>query len=131
MNDYVVKSLIELVFTILSSVITIILLPAVAAWLKSKTDNELIKSVITDITETVATCVDHCEQTTVAALKNSNSWDKAAQEEVLQTVTNNVIDSLLDTTKKIIDKNGIDINALVVQHIEAYINQSKKLKESE
>lgn len=130
MNDYIIKSLIELVFTIISGVVTVVLLPAVAAWLKSKTDNERIKAVITDITETVATCVDHCEQTTVSALKASDSWNKEAQEQVLQTVTANVIDNLLATTKDIIEKNNIDINTLVVQHIESYI-QSKKTKETE
>ena len=130
MNDYIIKSLIELAFTIISGVVTVVLLPAVAAWLKSKTDNERIKAVITDITETVATCVDHCEQTPVSALKASDSWNKEAQEQVLQTVTANVIDNLLATTKDIIEKNNIDINTLVVQHIESYI-QSKKTKETE
>ena len=130
MSDYIIKSIIELLFTVLSCVITAVLVPALATWLKSKTDNERLQAVITDIATTVATCVDHCEQTTVAALKATDSWDKAAQDEVLKTVTANVIDSLLSTTKEVIDKNGIDINDLVVQHIESYI-QSKKTKETE
>ena len=125
MKDEIMKSFIELAFTVMSAVITIVLLPAVAAWLKSKTENEQIKSIITDISSAVATCVDHSEQTLVATLKSEDKWDKAAQNEVLNTVKKNVIDSLLETTKATVAENGIDIEQLVTQHIEAYI-QSKK-----
>lgn len=125
MKDEIMKSFIELAFTVMSAVITIVLLPAVAAWLKSKTENEQIKSIITDISSAVATCVDHSEQTLVATLKSEDKWDKAAQNEVLNAVKKNVIDSLLETTKATVAENGIDIEQLVTQHIEAYI-QSKK-----
>ena len=125
MKDEIMKSFIELAFTVMSAVITIVLLPAVAAWLKSKTENEQIKSIITDISSAVATCVDHSEQTLVATLKSNDKWDKAAQNEVLNAVKKNVIDSLLETTKATVAENGIDIEQLVTQHIEAYI-QSKK-----
>ena len=125
MKDEIMKSFIELAFTVMSAVITIVLLPAVATWLKSKTENEQIKSIITDISSAVATCVDHSEQTLVATLKSEDKWDKAAQNEVLNAVKKNVIDSLLETTKATVAENGIDIEQLVTQHIEAYI-QSKK-----
>ena len=125
MKDEIMKSFIELAFTVMSAVITIVLLPAVAAWLKSKTESEQIKSIITDISSAVATCVDHSEQTLVATLKSEDKWDKAAQNEVLNVVKKNVIGSLLETTKATVAENGIDIEQLVTQHIEAYI-QSKK-----
>lgn len=125
MKEELAKSIIELTFTVISATITIVLLPAVAAWLKSKTDNEQIKSIIADITSAVSTCVDHSEQTIVSQLKAEQNWNKDTQKEVLDTVTQNVIDSLLETTKKVVADNGIDIETLVVQHIEAYI-QSKK-----
>lgn len=125
MKEELVKSIIELTFTVISATITIVLLPAIAAWLRSKTDNEQIKSIITDISAAVATCVDHSEQTVVSQLKADNNWNKETQKEVLDTVTQNVIDSLLETTKKVVANNGIDIETLVIQHIEAYI-QSKK-----
>lgn len=125
MKEELAKSIIELTFTVISATITIVLLPAVAAWLKSKTDNEQIKSIIADITSAVSTCVDHSEQTIVSQLKAEQNWNKDTQKKVLDTVTQNVIDSLLETTKRIVADNGIDIETLVVQHIEAYI-QSKK-----
>lgn len=126
MKEELVKSIIELTFTVISATITVVLLPAVAAWLRSKTDNEQIKSIITDISAAVATCVDHSEQTVVSKLKADSNWNKETQQEVLQTVTQNVIDSLLETTKKVVSDNGIDVETLVVQRIEAYI-QAKKV----
>lgn len=131
MKDEIMKSFIELAFTVMSAVITIVLLPAVAAWLKSKTENEQIKSIITDISSAVATCVDHSEQTLVATLKSEDKWDKAAQNEVLNAVKKNVIDSLLETTKATVAENGIDIEQLVTQHIEAYIQSKKAVVKNE
>lgn len=131
MKDEIMKSFIELAFTVMSAVITIVLLPAVAAWLKSKTENEQIKSIIADISSAVATCVDHSEQTLVATLKSEDKWDKAAQNEVLNAVKKNVIDSLLETTKATVAENGIDIEQLVTQHIEAYIQSKKEVVKNE
>ena len=131
MKDEIMKSFIELAFTVMSAVITIVLLPAVAAWLKSETENEQIKSIITDISSAVATCVDHSEQTLVATLKSEDKWDKAAQNEVLNAVKKNVIDSLLETTKATVAENGIDIEQLVTQHIEAYIQSKKEVVKNE
>ena len=125
MKEEIIKSFIELTFTVISAVITIVLLPAVASWLKSKTENEQIKSIITDLSSAVSSCVDHSEQTIVATLKSEGKWNKATQTEVLNAVTQNVIDSLLETTKLTVAENGVDLQQLVVQHIEAYI-QSKK-----
>lgn len=125
MKEELAKSIIELTFTVISATITIVLLPAVAAWLKSKTENQQLQSIITDIASAVSTCVDHSEQTLVSSLKKEGKWDKAAQQAVLESVTQSVINSLLDTTKQVIADNGINIETLVVQHIEAYI-QSKK-----
>ena len=71
MNEVVVTKLIECAFTLLTIVITSVLLPALTAWLKSKTNNEKLKGMVDDISQTVRTCVDCCEQTTVAALKKS------------------------------------------------------------
>lgn len=125
MKEELAKSIIELTFTVISATITIVLLPAVAAWLKSKTENQQLQSIITDIASAVSTCVDHSEQTLVSSLKKEGKWNKETQSAVLESVTQSVINSLLDTTKQVIADNGINIETLVVQHIEAYI-QSKK-----
>lgn len=126
MKEQIISKVIELVFTVLATVIVSVLLPAVKAWLQSKTDNERIKAVISDVTSAVATCVDHAEQTMVAVLKAEDHWDDETKITVRDTVIENVINSLLDSTKTIIENNNIDLEALISQHIEAYI-QSKKV----
>ena len=125
MKEQILNNSIELVFTILTTIVVSVLLPAVKAWLQSKTDNERIKSVISDITSAVATCVDHAEQTMVATLKKQDHWDDETKTAVRDTVIENVINSLLDSTKAIIENNDIDIEALIAQHIEAYIINKK------
>lgn len=125
MKDQIITKIIELVFTILTTVVVSILLPAFTAWLKSKTQNERIKAIITDVSSAVAVCVDHAEQTIVSTLKEKGEWTSETQSEVLEQVTDNVINTLLDTTKQLIDANGIDLEDLVAKRIEAYI-QSKK-----
>lgn len=125
MKEQILNHTIELVFTILTTIVVSVLLPAVKAWLQSKTDNERIKSVISDITSAVATCVDHAEQTMVATLKEQDHWDDETKTAVRDAVIENVINSLLDSTKAIIENNGIDLEALIAQHIEAYIINKK------
>lgn len=125
MKDVIITRIIELVFTVLSAVITIVLLPAITTWLKSKTQNAKIQAVITDISNAVTVCVDHAEQTIVTALKEKNEWTSETQTDVLDTVVNNVVDILLDSTKQTIAENGIDLENMIAQRVEAYI-QSKK-----
>lgn len=125
MKEQIITKVIELVFTILSAVVVSVLLPAVKAWLQSKTENERLKAIIADVTSAVATCVDHAEQTIVSVLKEKGEWNDETQAEVLETVTSNVIDTLLETTKYHIENNGIDLENMIAQHIEAYIQQKK------
>ena len=125
MNDVIVTKLIECAFTILTIVITSVLLPALTAWLKSKTNNEKLKGMVDDISQTVRTCVDCCEQTTVATLKKSGKWDAETQADVRNSVILQTLDCLLSSTKTYAEANDINLNVIVEQYIEAYI-QSKK-----
>jgi hypothetical protein len=125
MKAQIISKVIELIFTILTTVVVSILLPAVTAWLKSKTNNEKIQAVIADISAAVVTCVDYAEQTIVPVLKEKDEWNSDTQVEVLDTVTSNVMDTLLETTKQIIEKNGINLEEIVAQKIEAYILSKK------
>ena len=125
MKTQIITKIIELVFTILSTVVVSVLLPAITMWLKSKTNNERIQTIIADLSSAVASCVDYAEQTTVSALKEKNEWNADTQVEVLTAVTESVVNSLLDTTKQLIEANGIDLEELVAQRIEAYILSKK------
>lgn len=131
MKAQIITKVIELVFTILSTVVVSVLLPAVTAWLKSKTNNERIQAIIADLSSAVTACVDYAEQTTVTALKEKGEWNADTQVEVLTSVTESVVNSLLDTTKQLIEANGIDLEELVAQRIEAYILSKKGSKVNE
>lgn len=126
MTSTIINYLIWLVFTLLTTIITTILIPLLSKWIISKTQNEQLKAVIADITETVRTSVNYLEQTSVAKYKSDGNWDIKSQREVLNIAVNEVMNNLLDTTKKIIKDNNINIYDLIVRHIESYIRSNKK-----
>lgn len=125
MKEIVLDYLVWFFVSIFTTIITSVLLPALANWLKSKTANESLQSVITDLTTTVQTAVNHYEQTMVVTLKKYGKWDSDAQRNVLESAVEEVIANLLDTTKKALEDNGQDIQNVVIRYIESYI-QSKK-----
>lgn len=125
MADTVLNYLIWFVFTILTTIITGIVIPTISKWISSKTQNEKLQAIITDITTTVQTSVNYLEQTVVAQYKATGKWNVTAQKKVLKDATDKVIKNLLDTTKKTITDNNINIQELITRHIESYI-QSKK-----
>ncbi|MBO5017055.1 MAG: hypothetical protein J6C92_14785 [Bacteroidaceae bacterium] len=128
MTDTIVNELICLVFSILAAVISSILVPALSAWLKSKTENEKLQALISDITTTVQTSVNKYEQTAVANLKAAGAWDAESQHDVLECAVNEVVDNLLDSTKRSFINNGIEVSEVVERYIESYIYSKKGLK---
>lgn len=47
----ITNELICLIFSILAAVISSVLVPALSSWLKSKTENEKLQAIISDITK--------------------------------------------------------------------------------
>lgn len=125
MFETIVTSVTGLLFTILAAIITSILIPALSNWLKSKTENQRLKSVIDDLTQTVATSVDYLEQTAVNQLKADDKWNSESQADVLSTAVSEVISNLTSSTVEYIKTEQIDLDDLVTRHIESYI-QGKK-----
>lgn len=121
MKDVIMNHIIDLVFTLIS----VVLVPMLASWLKSKTQNERLKSMISDIEVNVQSCVDYMEQTVVKGMKESGEWTKENQITVLKDTVDRILDSILDSTKKTLENNQIDIADYVTTKVEAYI-QSKK-----
>lgn len=121
MKDVIMNHIIDLVFTLIS----VVLVPMLASWLKSKTQNERLKSMISDIEVNVQSCVDYMEQTVVKGMKDSGEWTKENQIIVLKDTVDRILDSILDSTKKTLENNQIDIADYVTTKVEAYI-QSKK-----
>ncbi|MCM1008215.1 MAG: hypothetical protein NC485_09850 [Ruminococcus flavefaciens] len=125
MTATIVNGVICLVFSIIAAFVSPILVPALSAWLKSKTENEKLQVVISDIITTVQTSVNKYEQTVVARLKATGEWNAKSQRDVLECAIDEVVANLIDTTKESFINNGIDVSDVVERYVESYI-QSKK-----
>ena len=111
---------------ILSTLITSVLVPFLASWLKSKTNNENLQYVITELSQTVATSVDYVNQTFVDQLKADGEFNKDNQEKALKLALNMCLNSLSDKAVKILGKEGIDLESIITKYIESAIANSKK-----
>ncbi len=125
MSEIILKYLIAGAITIISSIITSVLLPAISTWIQSKIQNERMQSYVQDLTMTVATTVNCLEQTMVAQYKNDGNWNKETQQKVLDAAVKQVMDSVTMQTKQLIEDQRIDMQALVTRYIESYIIQQK------
>ena len=123
-ND-ILSAVLSLAVTFVGATLTTIIIPAIANWLKYKTQHQKLQSVIDDITVTVTSSVDMLEQTVVNQLKADEKWDSKSQSEVLQSAITEVLNGLSRTTYQILKSESTDIEALIKRYIEAYI-QSKK-----
>lgn len=115
--------------TILSAVITTVLLPELASWLKSKTQNMKFQSAVNDLNVTAASCVNYVEQTLVADFKKSGTWNKQTQNEALQTALAQMLQGLTLQTTKYLRNNDTDITELATRYIQSYIQSQKSNKE--
>lgn len=125
----------ELSFTILTwllgvlgTIITSFLLPMLFKYLSAKADNEKLSYVIDEMGKTVIDAVDCVQQTFVDQLKADGKFDKEKQEEALSKAVKYAIDSLSSKTKEILSKDGIDLESLIAEKIEAYISSQKNNK---
>lgn len=125
MTDTIMNELICLIFSIVAAVASSVLIPTLSAWLKSKTENEKLQAVISDITTTVQTTVNKYEQTAVARLKAAGEWNAESQRDILESVVNETVTNLLDTTKRSFIDNGIEVSDVVERYVEAYIQLKK------
>lgn len=123
-ND-ILSAVLSLAVTFVGATLTTIIIPAIANWLKYKTQHQKLQSVIDDITVTVTSSVDMLEQTVVNQLKADGKWDSNSQAEVLQSAITEVVNGLSRTTYQILKSESTNIEDLVKRYIEAYI-QSKK-----
>ena len=114
---------------IMSAIITAVVIPALVRWLNSKTNNQNLQMAILDIGETVKTAVAHVEQTFVKGLKEDDPtgsyWNQDAQKEALRTATNLVLDGLTLSTTKLLAKEGVNIEDMIIRRIEAEVIRRK------
>ena len=110
---------------LVGTVVTGILIPFVTNWLKSKTDNANLQYVIDELSKTVQTSVNHVNQTFVNQLKADGKFDADNQAKALKMAVEESVNSLTAKTVKILGKEGIDIETLVIKYIEAAIAEKK------
>lgn len=90
-----------------------------------KSENELVDKYILMLGETISTCVIATKQTYVEALKKDKIFDAEAQKQALQMTLDAVMNILTDEAKEYLTEAYGDLNAYVLQKIEAEVNMTK------
>jgi hypothetical protein len=116
-----IELLLENLIGILSTFITVILLPLIARNLIARTDNEKTQAILLDFKETAQLSVDLIEQKVVHQLKLDGAWDSSSQKDVLQNAVTDVVNNLSATTVRSISKSGKDVREVAERYIESYI----------
>ena len=111
---------------LVGTILTGVLIPVLVSWLNSKTNNEKLQYVITELSQTVQTSINYVNQTFVEQLKADGKFDAEKQKEALEKAVTYCLDTLSDKAKKILGKDGIDLQSVIVKYIEAQIAESKK-----
>ena len=94
--------------------------------IKAQTNNEFAKSCLSILETTVINAVIATNQTYVEALKKDNVFTVEAQQEAFNKTYEAVIASLTEDTKKGIMTMTNDLNAYIIEMIEAKVNEQKK-----
>lgn len=113
---------------LIGTIITTVLLPLLVKWIQTKIKNEKLNYAFSELSETVITAVDYVQQTFVDQLKKDGKFDSEAQKEAMKKALNYAIVTITDTTKKIIESENIDLEALIEKYIESAILKSKTEK---
>ena len=124
MNE-LLKSIIMWILSILGTVITTVVLPVFLNWLNTKIKNENLKYVASELGPTVTSSVDCIYQTFVKQLKEDNKFDADKQKEALSKATKLCYETLSNKAKKIISKDGIDLEQIIIKYVEASVLKSK------
>lgn len=111
---------------IVGTVITSILIPFITSWLKAKSNNEKVKYVIDELSNTTQISVDYIQQTMVNQLKADGKFDEESQKTALKLATNICLENLSANVKKILSKDGIDLESIVKKYIESAVLNNKK-----
>lgn len=90
-----------------------------------KSENELVDKYILMLGETISTCVIATKQTYVEALKKDKIFDAEAQKQALQMTLDAVMNILTDEAKEYLTEAYGDLNAYILQKIEAEVNMTK------
>ena len=103
----------------------IIFISKKAQELKAKTNNELYHKYIDMLEQTIINCVIATNQTYVDALKREGKFDGEAQKIAFQKTYDSVIAILSEDAKTYLNEAIGDLQAYIVNLIEAQVNINK------
>lgn len=124
---------------LLMTLIKIVILPAVpivvtalVKFCKAKTDealteveSELLRQALNEATDAVYTAVTYTSQVYVDSLKQSGSFDKAAQEQALKTALEKAESMLAEDTKKLLESLYGNLQDWLTVKIEQAVRDQK------
>lgn len=90
-----------------------------------KSENDLVDKYVFMLTETISTCVIATKQTYVESLKKDELFDAEAQKKALQMTLDQVKSILTEEAKAYLSEAYGDLNAYIIQKIEAEVNLTK------
>lgn len=93
-------------------------------------DNELKKTYIELLANTIETCVIATNQTYVEALKNQNAFTPEAQKKAFEKTKEAVLAILGEEAQKYLTQIYGDLNTYITKQIEQQVNLNKKEKEN-
>jgi hypothetical protein len=94
----------------------------------AESDSALAKKYTDMLTDTITTCVIATNQTYVETLKQQGSFDKTAQEAAFQETLTEVLKILNDDAKTYLKEAYGDLDAYIINMIEATVNEQKTKK---
>lgn len=111
----------EIIIAIATLVITAVIVP----WLRSKTSNESLQKVITEVGDAVATATDAIAKTFVDDIKAdgklSDEAKAKAMSDAILIVKNNISQKTIDYLKA----NSIEMETYIKTKIEAYLKRGE------
>ena len=126
--------------SILGQVAELVLVPLISsavlyliAWLKTK-KQELVEKIKDEKTKTylesldkiVDDCVLATNQTYVASLKASGTFDEEAQKQAFQKTYDAVVAVITDEAQKYLSESVKDLQAYIITKIEAQVGRNRK-----
>lgn len=96
--------------------------------IKTKNDNELTNKYIDLLAETIETCVIATNQTYVDSLKKKNQFTREAQLEAFRMTKEAVLKILSQDAEKYLTEIYGDLDAYIVNQIQACVNINKLVK---
>lgn len=89
--------------------------------LKSKTNNELLNSVISEFTELVTECVESTEQTFVKVTKDAGMWNDETKSKAAKLAFESVKELLSDRVSETLSSAYVDLDSYIKAKIESVV----------